>query len=199
MSGIHYIYLFVEYHLNIKNKLQTSAFLRGMNDIFPITWMRMFSPTELQLLISGDTCDIDIEDWRANTVYKNGYTDHHQIIRWFWSVMAELPQESRSAVLRFSTSSSRPPLLGFRVLEPRFTIRAVDAHNRDGDGSTRLSSWSETFADIGRRWSGKATTANLPSAATCFNVLKLPRYSSKSELKQKLLQAVTTATGFYEQ
>ena len=39
-------------------------------------------------------------------------------------------------------------------------------------------------------------SSQLPSASTCFNVLKLPTYSSKSVLKQKLLMSITSGTGF---
>lgn len=34
----------------------------------------------------------------------------------------------------------------------------------------------------------------LPTAATCMNLLRLPRYTSKQRLKEKLLYAITTAS-----
>jgi ubiquitin-protein ligase E3 C len=51
--------------------------------------------------------------------------------------MKELNDEERRKVLRFVTSVSRPPLLGFGALKPRFSIR--DA----GDDQQRLCSASE--------------------------------------------------------
>ena len=36
----------------------------------------------------------------------------------------------------------------------------------------------------------------LPIAATCFNILKLPNYSSQKVMKQKLEMAITSASGF---
>lgn len=30
--------------------------------------------------------DVDVNDWRANTKYKNGYCSNHMVILWFWKV-----------------------------------------------------------------------------------------------------------------
>lgn len=73
-----------------------------------------------------------------------------------------------------ATSCSRAPLLGFRYLQPPFTIarqRADDEQARNDD-------------------------EYLPSASTCFNVLRLGTYSSKAALRDKLLQAVESGAGF---
>lgn len=60
---------------------------------------------------------------------------------------------------------AQAPLLGFKELNPRFAIR--DA----GEDVTRL-----------------------PSASTCVNLLKLPRYQSKALLKQ-CVRRITTREG----
>lgn len=31
--------------------------------------------------------DVDVNDWRQHTVYKNGYCPNHPVIQWFWKVM----------------------------------------------------------------------------------------------------------------
>ena len=36
----------------------------------------------------------------------------------------------------------------------------------------------------------------LPSASTCYNMLKLPNYRRASTLKEKLLYAITSNAGF---
>ena len=43
---------------------------------------------------------------------------------------------------------------------------------------------------------GTGAKARLPTASTCFNLLKLPNYQKKSVLKEKLLYAITSNTGF---
>lgn len=30
--------------------------------------------------------DVDVNDWREHTQYKNGYSVSHQVIQWFWKV-----------------------------------------------------------------------------------------------------------------
>jgi len=39
----------------------------------------------LQLLMCG-LGDVDVNDWRQHTVYKNGYCPNHPVIQWFWKV-----------------------------------------------------------------------------------------------------------------
>lgn len=38
-----------------------------------------------QLLMCG-LGDVDVNDWRQHTVYKNGYCPNHPVIQWFWKV-----------------------------------------------------------------------------------------------------------------
>jgi len=38
--------------------------------------------------------------------------------------------------------------------------------------------------------------ARLPSASTCFNVLKLPNYRKSSTMREKVRYAVTSGAGF---
>jgi ubiquitin-protein ligase E3 B len=44
----------------------------------------------------------------------------------FNQVVAGLEAHERCALLKFVTSCSRPPLLGFKHLQPEFTIHKVD-------------------------------------------------------------------------
>ncbi len=68
--------------------------------------------------------------------------------------------------LRFVTSCPRPPILGFRHLQPPLTIQMVQSDDR------------------------------LPTAATCINLLKLPAYGSRDVLRDKLLYAIKSHSGF---
>ena len=74
--------------------------------------------------------------------------------------------EQLAAFLRFATSCSRAPLLGFHYLSPKFCIQRVNADERE---------------------------QNMPTAATCMNLLRLPRFTSKQRLQQKLLYAIENA------
>ncbi|EPZ35887.1 HECT-domain-containing protein [Rozella allomycis CSF55] len=78
-----------------------------------------------------------------------------------------MSEVEKRKVLKFVTSCPRPPLLGFSQLEPKFGIQSTGTDDR------------------------------LPSSSTCFNLLKLPRYTSKSVLKGKLLYAINSEAGFH--
>lgn len=39
-------------------------------------------------------------------------------------------------------------------------------------------------------------TDRLPSASTCMNLLKLPAFNSKEQMKEKLIYAITSNSGF---
>mmetsp|Transcript_23718 Transcript_23718/g.38651 ORF Transcript_23718/g.38651 Transcript_23718/m.38651 type:complete len:84 (-) Transcript_23718:194-445(-) len=80
-----------------------------------------------------------------------------------------MTSKQQADLLRFVTSCERPPPLGFASMTPPFTIQRVGIM-RDGD--------------------------KLPTASTCFNVLKLPTYSSEKVMKERLLYAIESGAGF---
>ncbi|KAF8322685.1 HECT-domain-containing protein [Clavulina sp. PMI_390] len=166
-NRIRYIFLVAHYHLNTQIKKQSEALFEGVSDMIDPKWLRMFNQKELQILIGGVEEPVDIDDLQQNCIYGGVYDPDHVVIRRFWKVAKSLDQKQRSQLLRFVTSCSRPPLLGFKELNPRFSIR--DAGLDD---------------------------SRLPTSSTCVNLLKLPQYSSEAGLRQKLIQAITSNAGF---
>ncbi|KAF8811508.1 HECT-domain-containing protein [Phlegmacium glaucopus] len=83
----------------------------------------MFNQQEAQILIGGVNSPIDLDDLQRNTNYGGLYDEKHETIIAFWKVVNSFDQEQRRALLRFVTSCSRPPLLGFKELVPDFSIR----------------------------------------------------------------------------
>ncbi|PCH39963.1 HECT-domain-containing protein [Wolfiporia cocos MD-104 SS10] len=166
-NRLQYIYLVSHYRLNKQIRRQSEAFFDGLSTMIDPKWLRMFNQQELQILLGGVNAPVDLEDMRKHTVYGGLYNDHHPTIEKFWKVVNTFDHEQRRALLRFATSCSRPPLLGFGELRPNFSIR--DA----GSDENRL-----------------------PTASTCVNLLKLPRYENEQTLRNKLLQAITSNAGF---
>jgi ubiquitin-protein ligase E3 C len=167
-----YVSYIARHRLQVQPYQQTQAFLRGLGEIIKPSWLSMFNQSELQTLIGGDASEIDVEDLRRNTAYGGVYVIgddglEHSTIQIFWKVLKELDDSDRRKVLKYVTSTPRAPLLGFSQLNPVFSIR--DA----GSDEERL-----------------------PSASTCVNLLKLPRYSTAAVLRQKLLYAVNSGAGF---
>jgi ubiquitin-protein ligase E3 C len=128
----------------------------------------MFSESELQLLISGEDKPLDVKDLRKHTKLK-GFYSTSSTVRRFWRILERLDMSLQKQLLRFVTSCERAPRLGFASLNPPFCIQCVSI-SRDDD--------------------------RLPSSATCFNTLKLPTYSSEKVMREKLICAITSGTGF---
>lgn len=57
--------------------------------------------------------------------YVGGYNDLSPTIRDLWKVLEEFGREDRAAFLKFVTSCSKPPLLGFAHMHPSFCIQCV--------------------------------------------------------------------------
>ncbi|KAI5789013.1 hypothetical protein EDC01DRAFT_658502 [Geopyxis carbonaria] len=172
-NRIEYIHLVSKHRLVMEQAHQTNAFLKGLTTLIKPSWLSMFNQSELQTLLGGEEgTPIDLDDLKKNTVYGGLYVvgddqQEHPTIRLFWQVMKELDLEQRGKVLKFVTSVSRAPLLGFSALRPHFSIR-------------------DAGEDQGR----------LCSASTCVNLLKLPRYSDANILKERLLYSVNSKAGF---
>jgi len=62
-----YIHYVADYKLNKQIRNQTTAFMLGLREVIPIKWWRLFDANELQILISGDTMEVDIADLRRHT------------------------------------------------------------------------------------------------------------------------------------
>jgi len=162
-----YFHLMANYKTNVQFRQQTDAFLRGIQVVLPLAWLKMFDPYELNTLISGSDKGFDVADLRRHTVFNGGYQDDSPVVQWLWSILQNrLSPEDMGRFLMFVTSCSRAPLLGFKTLYPNFGIHRVP------DGT------------------------RLPTASTCMNLLKLPDYISPEVLETKLLQAIRAEAGF---
>lgn len=166
-TRMQFVKMMANFKINVQTKLQMNAFVRGLFEVIKPHWLLLFDFNELQTLISGDEHDIDLDDLKRNVVYGGGYTVNDQTVRDLFEILEEFDQETKGKFLKFVTSSSKKPLLGFNELSPRFGI--FNAGN-----------------DVNR----------LPTASTCVNLLKLPNYKNKKVLKEKLLYSINSKAGF---
>lgn len=176
-----YIRLYLEWRVYGNRKEQIKAFLKGFWEVIPVELLKVFDWQQLELVSCGMP-NIDVKDWKANTVYNGEYHAKHKNIVMFWKVVDSMEQEDRSKLLQFVTSSSVVPVNGFAALqagqgEPcKFTVDCVPYNGRKKGGC----------------WSNQ-----LPKAHTCFNKLDLPMYPSKECLHSSLMVALENeATGF---
>ncbi|XP_029941498.1 E3 ubiquitin-protein ligase NEDD4-like isoform X3 [Salarias fasciatus] len=165
-----YIDLVIQWRFVNRVQKQMNAFLEGFTELILIDLIKIFDENELELLMCG-LGDVDVNDWRQHTVYKNGYCPNHPVIQWFWKVVLLMDAEKRIRLLQFVTGTSRVPMNGFAEL-----------YGSNGPQLFTIEQWG--------------TPDKLPRAHTCFNRLDLPTYDSFEDLREKLLMAVENAQGF---
>lgn len=140
--------------------------IQGLANVVDLERLQTFNCRELQVLVSGAFIPVDFEDLKQHTTYAGGYTSTHPVIVNFWQVVSTFNDTRRRQLLKFVTSCSRPPLLGFKDMVPPFCIQSAGTDDR------------------------------LPTASTCMNLLKLPEFSDINVLREKLLYALESGTGF---
>ncbi|KAJ6853573.1 E3 ubiquitin-protein ligase UPL7 [Iris pallida] len=177
-NKLQYVHAMADYKLNRQLLPLANAFYRGLTDLISPSWLSLFNANEFNQLLSGGTHDFDVDDLRSNTRYTGGYSEGSRTVKLFWEVIRGFKPTERCMLLKFVTSCSRAPLLGFQHLQPSFTIHKV---------ACDLPLWA-TF--------GGQDVDRLPSASTCYNTLKLPTYKRPSTLRNKLLYAISSNTGF---
>ena len=94
------------------------------------------------------------------------YKEDHECIHMFWRVVEGFTEREKQQLLKFVTSCSRPPLLGFKDLFPPFCVMSGGQDDR------------------------------LPSASTCMNLLKLPIFPDVETLQSRLKYALSSGAGF---
>ncbi|XP_052392804.1 E3 ubiquitin-protein ligase NEDD4-like isoform X16 [Carassius gibelio] len=165
-----YIDLVIQWRFVNRVQKQMNAFLEGFTELITIDLIKIFDENELELLMCG-LGDVDVNDWRQHTVYKNGFCPNHPVIQWFWKAVLLMDAEKRIRLLQFVTGTSRVPMNGFAEL-----------YGSNGPQLFTIEQWG--------------TPDKLPRAHTCFNRLDLPTYETFEDLREKLLMAVENAQGF---
>ncbi|XP_072471987.1 E3 ubiquitin-protein ligase NEDD4-like isoform X2 [Notamacropus eugenii] len=165
-----YIHLVIQWRFVNRIQKQMSAFKEGFFELIPQDLIKIFDENELELLMCG-LGDVDVNDWREHTKYKNGYNVSHQVIQWFWKAVLMMDSEKRIRLLQFVTGTSRVPMNGFAEL-----------HGSNGPQFFTVEQWG--------------TPEKLPRAHTCFNRLDLPPYESFEDLRDKLQIAIENTQGF---
>ncbi|KAI8620032.1 hypothetical protein BC830DRAFT_648414 [Chytriomyces sp. MP71] len=159
-----------------KFRYKIVAFREGFTEVIPREMLRVLGPADLELLLCGVPV-INIDDWRKVTTYtyysSSSVVQQQTLIDWFWSIVRDdMNEADRALLLKFSTGLSRTPPGGFlskTIGEWRFQIYLMNVSG-----------------------------TSLPSASTCFNLLKLPNYISRDQLREKLLMAIRHGTTGFE-
>ncbi|XP_016962408.3 E3 ubiquitin-protein ligase TRIP12 isoform X7 [Drosophila biarmipes] len=146
---------------------QFEALREGFDSVFPIQRLRMFYPEELECVFCGSASEQQQSRWETKMLQDSCRTDHgfhqeSQAIQFLYEILASYNRDEQRAFLQFVTGSPRLPTGGFKALTPPLTIvrKTLDGNQNPND--------------------------YLPSVMTCVNYLKLPDYSSREVMRQKL-------------
>ncbi|KAF7818581.1 E3 ubiquitin-protein ligase UPL4 [Senna tora] len=150
---------------------QVEAFKSGFNQVFPFQHLHIFNEEELERLLCGEHDSWAFNELADHIKFDHGYTASSPPILNLLEIIQEFDQAQRRAFLQFVTGAPRLPPGGLASLNPKLTI--VRKH---------CTNWADT---------------DLPSVMTCANYLKLPPYSSKERMKEKLLYAITEGQGSF--
>lgn len=150
------------------------AFRRGFNLIFPISAMSSFTADELVMLFGNTE-----EDWTETTLVASVKPDHglnadSPTFRDIVAIMAAFDVTERREFLQWLTGSPKLPIGGFSGLHPQLTI-------------------------VKRPHEAPLTPDDyLPSVMTCVNYLKMPNYSTRDKMRERLQTAMKEgATSFH--
>ena len=156
---------------------QVDAIRKGFSSLISFNLLSTFSESEFQYLCWGRD-EIDIQDWKSNTIYSGDYNTSHNVIEWFWSMMDDLDQKSLRIIFQFVTGMSRLPAGGFSALNKNrgevqyFNIRSIPYY-------------TSNFR--------KKNTKNIdpyPKSYTCFNRLHLPLFPDEDTLRENLQKII---------
>ncbi|KAJ8985747.1 hypothetical protein NQ317_014400 [Molorchus minor] len=160
-NRLEYVRLALNFRLHEFDE-QVKAVRDGMSKVVPVPLLSLFSGYELETMVCGSP-DIPLALLKSVATYK-GIDSTAPLIQWFWDVMEEFTNQERSLFLRFVWGRTRLPrtIADFRGRD--FVIQILDKYNPP-----------DHF---------------LPESYTCFFLLKMPRYSCKHVLQQKLKYAI---------
>ena len=169
---MEYLQLIVDYKLNQELSSQLQALQSGFSSVISPLDLQLLTADELSKILCGGThlSITELSEWCQLT---QGYTTDAATIQLLWQVLRSFGEDKQAAFMQFVTGSSRVPAGGVKELNPPFTIQLV----RD-------------TANLPEAW-------KLPSASTCFNLLKLPPYEDFEMLESKLsLSVLEGSVGF---
>ena len=159
-------------------KTELKALKKGLFSIIPLNFIKIFSVEEFNFILSGQQ-EINLKDWKSNTLYKGNITEKNEVVQFFWEVLSELNNEELLLFFRFCTGSTRIPIDGFSALPgPKNKIIKFSIElrkNKDEDLKCQ----------------------KLIVAQTCFNNIILPEYKTKEEMRKAINIILESDTNYF--
>ena len=160
---MEYIMAWRRYHVVESVDTQMRLITDGIYDVLPYPQLAWLGVEELRLVLEG-TREVDRDALRRSATYLLPYGSNSSSIpeiTWFWEIVADMSDVEIRDLLQFVSGSRNPPVHGFTG--PR------------GDRE-----WLQIVLD------SSIPTDRVPRSQLCFTQLKIPRYSSKEVMAQRL-------------
>ena len=151
---------------------------KGLISIIPLNFIKIFSIDEFNFILSGQS-EINLRDWKSNTIYKGKKKEKNEFIQLFWEVLGELNNEQLLLFFKFCTGSTRVPIDGFSALP--------GPKNKIIKFSIELRNYKDENIHSQR----------LIMAQTCFNNIILPEYKTKEEMRKAINIILESDTNYF--
>ncbi|KAG5465758.1 hypothetical protein CUR178_00471 [Leishmania enriettii] len=203
-NNVHeYTHCLRSYYLHTVLDLALLHLRQGLQLTVNPLYLQLFSGDELGRLL-GSPQDAKIwetrEQFARNVEPAHGYHINSDVVQYLLDVVPTWSAQVQHAFLRFVTGSSAVPYGGL--------TQRIKVVRRDVDISAIDLAVTPTAHSFGANSDGLVTTSSigvgganydnaLPTVSTCFLYLKLPQYSSKAVLQDRLLFAVREGQRFF--
>lgn len=169
-----YIFLVKDFLAGDFMRSKVKRFLKSFSTNLYYSTLQLFSPDEIVKVITGEDVKITDDDLKNYVNLEHGYDSNSKEIQDLFSIILEMTSDEKSLFVRFVTGCNKLPIGGLAALQPHLTIakRVIEASAHPDDC--------------------------LPSVMTCTNYFKMPQYSSRIIMKQKIIQAITECQNSFQ-
>ena len=169
-----YIQLINDYTYGSKMKPLIDGFIKGFNSVIQFQYLDVFNEDEIVKIFAGVNPKISYEDLEKNVIISHGYNPNDKEIKMLFEVITEMDADQQKQLIQFITGYSQLPIGGLSALEPKLTIAKKIIED-------------EITPD-----------KYLPSVMTCTNYFKVPPYSSKQIMLEKIRVAISEGRNSFD-
>ncbi|XP_020395487.1 E3 ubiquitin-protein ligase UPL4 [Zea mays] len=101
---------------------QIEAFKSGINEVFDLKALKMFTEEEMERILCGEQGAWDLKNLEDHIVFEHGYDMSSQPVIIFLEILREFGREEQRAFTQFSTGAPHLPLGGLASLDPKLTV-----------------------------------------------------------------------------
>jgi hypothetical protein len=162
-----YIRLLKEFTVGKKLDKIVRRFRDGFFAVIESGLWEKFTPAEMARIVSGDAVRWTMPELDRNIRFEHGYVSKSPQRQRLFDTILDFDEEQKAGLLRFITGCERLPIGGLGALRPKITVakRVIEC--------------------------GKSPDECLPTVSTCSNYFKLPAYSCRAVMAERLLLAIS--------